>query len=165
MWKISPIIPKSASVPLIVEWWKRPQRVPSVNSLNTECLENLRKKKVESECETVEALLAVTMSAAGWQQSSAVKPKLKLWFFFSFLSLSSSSWQMIRAPLWQISIWSFCLFHFQSSFFLQLYLFCICKVIKLNNVCASIGSTEKKPSRDLVSHTQKKKELVLVVSS
>lgn len=64
---------------------------------------------------------------------------------------------MIRAPLWQISIWGFCLFHFQSSFFLQLYLFCICKVIKLNNVCASIGSTEKKPSRDLVSHTEKKK--------
>lgn len=95
------------------------------------------------------ALGAVPLSAAGWQQSTAEALKLL-------------PWQMIRAPLWQISISSICLFHFKSPFFqLELYLLfslSICKVIKLYSVCASIGSPGKKePSRDLVSHTLEKK--------
>lgn len=46
----------------------------------------VRKKKVESESETVDALVAVTLSAAGWQQSSAVTSELKLWIFFFYSS-------------------------------------------------------------------------------
>lgn len=100
---------------------------------------------------------AVPLSAAGWQQSTAVSSKLKFCcFFFSPSLLCLGKW--LERHFGRYPSAAFACSILNLLFFLQLYLFCICKVIKLNNVCASIGSTEKKPSRDLVSHTQEKKK-------
>lgn len=85
--------------------------ISNVNSLNIRIIQIYVRKE---SCAHFEVLCAVPLSAAGWQQNTAVSSELDL---LHSLSLSAPSWQTIRAPLWQISICSFRLFHFQSSFF------------------------------------------------